>query len=284
MTNSEIKDFLNQSTNCKNVPRGAEFWKRSLLQTAINQMSNLIVIKGLPASLPRYEIELNLILKGQAVFIEKEGKVWVPFGYKTYGGLSSNVYRSDLQFVGSNPIMGSSQGFDMLDGVIAYNCDVDRIGGSILLDTIKRYANLMAHCESTLANSLINKRGVTIVSVATAPLAASVDNTLKQLEIGNTKTIQAEQNLIDQVKSTNFSDNNNLSDLTQIRDYLHNSFLNEIGLQTLEEKKERMITDELSLDDDVLNANIYSYLRNRYEMVRKLNTRYNLNLSIVFKG
>ncbi len=284
MKTRTIKNYLKNAYKVQSVPRGTDYWTRVLIQKAIDKFTYDFQINGLPVTIPRDEIEKALIINGHAVFVEKFGKVWCPFGYNVWGRKAVNVYDTCIKFVGSNPILRSATGYDMLDGVIVYNCDMDKIGGSLLLETIQRYSALLAHCESTYVNTLITKRTARACEVEDSEQATAMDNFYNSLEVGDTKAF-INPNAFSEIEAKFIGiDNNILPDFSQTRDYLMNCFLNEIGIQTLEEKKERFVVDELEVDDEVLNINTYSYYKNRVDMVKKLNLKYNLNLTVTLRG
>ena len=94
---------------------------------------------------------------------------------------------------------------------------------------------------------------------------------MTKLEMGECKTIVNSTQLLDTFRPISFAPTGSLTEFSGMRDYLLNCFYNEIGLQTLETKKERMITSELEVDGDVLENNISSMYKARLKNVMNIN-------------
>lgn len=260
------RDFLKKSYNTANVPRGIIYWQKFLLA----KCQNLFYYENLPSSLPAWEIEKSLLMKGVGCIVKKNDKLWVPFSGSVYG---YDEYYNPNKFTYAQPILGSGSVVDKVDGVIIWNSDIDKLAPntSITYETICRYARMLADIESTMQSFLVAQRAGRIGVAQTSATAKAVDEVMAKLEIGECKTIVNSSQLLDTFKPTTFAPTGSLSEFSRARDYLLNCFYNEIGLQTLETKKERMITSELEVDGDVLENNISTMYKSRIRNVMKIN-------------
>ena len=69
----------------------------------------------------------------------------------------------------------------------------------------------------------------------------------------------------------------------QIMEYkkeIWNEALLTLGLDNLSEKKERLISDEVSANNEVINMNLMSYLAPRQEACKQFNEKYGLNIDV----
>lgn len=275
-----VKDFLKNSYNTSSVPTGVNYYTRFLL----NKCQNLFIYDGLPDSIPSWELEKSLIIKGNGAVIKKKGKLYVPFTGSVYG---YDEYYVPNKFTFAQPVLGSGSYEDGKDCAIIWNTEADKIdyNNSILFDTIKRYARLLADVESTFTSILIGQRTGRVGIAQSSQTAQAVDEVMKKLELGETKTILNNTNpILDTFQLLNFMPGGNLIDFSTTRDYLLNCFYNEIGLQTLEQKKERMITGELEVDNQVLSNNILSMYDMRIKNVRHINEVFGTDITVTISN
>lgn len=260
------KEFLRNSYDTGSVPRGILYWQKFLLA----KCQNLFIYENLPESLPAWEIEKSLILKGVGCVVKKKGKLWIPFSGSVFG---FDEYNVPNRFTYAQAILGSGSVTDGVDGAIVWNSEVDKLDPNIstLYETICRYARMLADIESTMQSYLVAQRAGRIGVAQNSQTARSVDEVMTKLEMGECKTIVNSTQLLDTFRPISFAPTGSLSEFSNMRDYLLNCFYNEIGLQTLETKKERMITSELEVDGDVLENNISSMYKARLKNVRNIN-------------
>ena len=260
------KEFLRNSYDTGSVPRGILYWQKFLLA----KCQNLFIYENLPESLPAWEIEKSLIMKGVGCVVKKKGKLWIPFSGSVFG---FDEYNVPNRFTYAQAILGSGSVTDGVDGAIVWNSEVDKLDPNIstLYETICRYARMLADIESTMQSYLVAQRAGRIGVAQNSQTARSVDEVMTKLEMGECKTIVNSTQLLDTFRPISFAPTGSLSEFSNMRDYLLNCFYNEIGLQTLETKKERMITSELEVDGDVLENNISSMYKARLKNVRNIN-------------
>ena len=269
------KDFLKYSYNTKSVAKGVKYWQRFLL----SRCQNLFIYKNLPETLPAWEIEKNLIIKGNGAVVKKNGKLYIPFSGGVFG---FDAYMVPNKFTFANPVIGGGSNLeDGKDCAILWNSDVDKVGyGSWMWETIQRYARMLADLESSFTNANIYSRGALLAQASNNNSAIAYDNVIKKMETGEVSTITNNQLMFDNLKMFDFKPVSTFAQFTEARDYLLNCFYNSIGFQTLEEKKERMITDEIESDEDVLANNIDILYKCRLENVIKINKVFGTNIEV----
>jgi hypothetical protein len=274
----KVSDFLRYSYSVKDVRQGVEYWQTYLL----SRVQNLFLYEDLPETLPAWEIEKNLIIKGNGCVVKKNGNLYIPFEGSVYG---YDVYRIPNKFTFGNPVIGGGFGLeDRKNCAILWNTDIDKTipNNSILWPTIQRYARMLADLESTFTNSMIYDRAGLLAQAQNEKAAQAYDRIIKKLEVGDVNTVSNATLKLESIQSFNFKPNNQYTQYCETRDYLINCFFNSIGLQTLEEKKERMVVDEVEnpADADILKNNIDIMYKCRLENVEKINKVFGTNIKV----
>lgn len=274
MNLKDINKYLKGSYQVKSVPKGSFYWRKYLL----SRCQNLFIYRGLPDTIPQWQIEQQLIVKGNAAVVKKNDKLYSPWGGTPYG---FDVNFVPNKFTYANPIIGSDSNLqDGKDCAILWNSEIDKLGGSWLWDTIQRYARMLADLESTFSNITIYSRSALLAQVQGDRQGIAVDAAIKKMEVGDITTItnsQMDFNSIEMFKLPPITD---FKGYTDARDYLINCFLNTIGLQTLEEKKEHLIQAEINQDNDILTNNSDIMYSMRCQNVDKINKTFGTNISV----
>ena len=142
--------------------------------------------------------------------------------------------------------------------------------------TISLFAYRLAEAQRTV--------DVNIKSLRT-PILITTDQkqyfTLKKMYEeydGNTPAIFADKNLIspDALKAIKTDAPVLLDDIMAYKREIWNEFLTTMGLQNLSEKKERLISNEVDSNNEVINMNLQSLLIPRKEACRQFNEKYGL--------
>ena len=278
MDYKEIKDFLKSGYNVKSVAKGVVYWKKYLLSKTINTLFTYRPdekIKKMLSDNFFLDMEKSLILKGNSVAVVRGGKVYAPFGGAPYGITVDDI--PNLYTFSNTVIKGGSGLKDGEQCVIMWNSDMDKIlrgTQSMTFETINRYAALLAHCESTFVNALIQTRAGLAGEASNGTAAQGIDMVMKKLEAGEPSYISnVLSQYMDTIKPLQIPAITSYTQFTETRDYLLNCFFNEISFQTMEEKKERMTTAEATganSDGDILENNANILYRARCENMDKL--------------
>lgn len=267
LQNKELQKFIKKSYNVANVAKGTQYWTKFLLSRVVNGLFyyeplNDQTAETFKSTLPPHQLEIQLLIKGFTVPTKIKGKIYAPpvgniFGYNEY-------YEPD-KFTYGNVKLGSGNG--LVNGkncVIIHNTEIDKIfGGSIIFETVQRYARMLADLESTFVNSMVYARGGLITTAQNQTAANTMNDIINKLKNGEVSSTVNSTQIIDSIKLFDINPVLTYNTYTETRDYLINCFLNLFGLQTLEEKKERMISDELNVDEDVLKQNVKTMLECR---------------------
>lgn len=270
------KEFLKYGYSVSNVARGFTYWQKFFLA----KCQNLFYYKNLPATMPAWEIEKSLIIKGSGGVVKKNGNLYIPFQGMPYG---FDVYMVPNKFTFANPVIGGQSGLeDEKNVAIIWNSEIDKIevGKSFIFDCINRYSRMLADLESTFTNALVFSRAGLACQVSDESEAQTFKTFTNTLKSGEVDAIISKSIPFDKINSFNFNPITTYSGFTECRDYLINCFYNDVGMQTLEEKKERMISNELYVDGDVLENNIDILYVERIKNVEKINKIWGTNIEV----
>ena len=273
-----LREYINRAYDTALVPVGIEYWTKVLTSKCLN----MFMYKNLPDTVPAWALEIGLIVKGNQAIIEKDGALWAPFTGNSY--YDKDPYYVPNKFVFAQPALGSGNYKDYDRCAICWNTEADKMlpTQSIMFETITRYARMLADVESTFSSFLIAQRANRVGIARNTQTATAMNVIMEKVAAGVTdQLVEPSMGIIDSWKNMDFQPTGSLSEFGQIRDYLLNCFYNEIGLQTLEEKKERMITDELTTDKTVLSGNFLRMLESRIANVIKINDVFGLNVEVI---
>lgn len=274
MTYDETKTLAKSLYPVNSVKKGCEYWTRMLTEKCLG----MFTYTGLPDSLPADELEVRLIQCGySAVFKSKKNGIATAFG-----GLSGyDMYYHPTKFVYAQPVLGSDNLEIDKDCVIMYNSQVDLIAPMGFYEMIRRYARMLADIESSINIVTVNTR-VTSLNVAKSEVVAkSIDNVMNKIQLGDYATI-SDIGILESFKNFPYAQNKNddLGQLLLAKENVLNSFFNEIGIKAISNKKERLITDEVNSDTQMLIVNQSDMLEHRQMGVDKINTMFNLEITV----
>ena len=258
----------------KNVKRGYHFYVKMLFEKCLG----IFKYYNLPESLPAEEIEKRLIWFGFCgVFKhEKYGIVCADGGLSGY-----DQYYRPTEFLFAQPVLGSASKKIGDNCVIIYNTQSDVINPYGFRELIKRYARLLADIDSSIDIQIINSRATKLNSVADDMTAKSVKICMDKLEEGETYTVNR-NSILDNwnTKDWNTAHPDQLEKLIDAKQSLLNAFLEEIGVKSINEKRERMITNEVSADNQLLMVNTDDLLYKRKMGVKQINEMFETNIKV----
>ena len=258
----------------KSVKKGYGFYIHMLFEKCLGMFE----YNGLPKSLPASEIEKNLMWFGfTGVFnADKLGLTTVT------GGLSGiDQYYRPIELTYAQPVLKSGKLKINKDCVVIYNTQSDVINPYGFSELIKRYARLLADIDSSIDIMIINSRATKLNSVSNDMIAIAVNNAMKALESGETYTVN-QNSILDgwTPKDWNTAHPDTLEKLIDAKQSLLNAFLEEIGVKSINEKRERMISNEVSADNQLLMVNTDDLLYMRTQGVNEINEMFGTNISV----
>lgn len=261
-----IKEYDNfKMYDVKSVKRGYNYFVKMLYEKCLG----MFTYKKLPKSLPATEIEKRVIWDGYAG-IFKHSKYGIVI---CDGGLSGvDIYNNPTTFTYAQPVLGSGELKINDTCVIIYNTQSDVISPYGFKTLIKRYARLLADVESSIDIMIINSRATKLNSVADSLTAKSVNNAMQAIESGESYTVN-QNSIIDKwtTKDWNTAHPDTLEKLIDARQCLLNSFLEEIGVKSINAKRERMVVNEVSADNQLLMVNTDDLLYMRKKAIDEIN-------------
>lgn len=222
------------------------------------------------------EIETRLILRGR-VGIVKIGKDIVPV---VADGLNGQTYYPDEFKYFNWSTVNSKQGRAVIDK------DAILIDNNALrnptMDIIRRYALILAHTEVTLINALINGRSNKTIVASNQKMAESIRAYQDKILNGSNDAIVDPSfvglNVLDQANGQNSL--NYIKQLYDIRQSLLYSFYEDLGIKKNQQKRERLVSDEVEADTMLLKLNLKDMYDARKEGCEKVNALFGTNWSV----
>lgn len=233
---------------------------------------------NLPDSMNARFLEMCLYYNGQGALLYSDELGYLNTmasdgGYINIYGLPTEVMCYSYRFNERRSLYTVDTGEEKGKECILVMNNYERIPTSA---TISLFAYRLAEAQRTV--------DVNIKSLRT-PILITTDQkqyfTLKKMYEeydGNTPAIFADKNLIspDALKAIKTDAPVLLDDIMAYKREIWNEFLTTMGLQNLSEKKERLISNEVDSNNEVINMNLQSFLIPRKEACRQFNEKYGL--------
>lgn len=156
-----------------------------------------------------------------------------------------------------------------------------------LIDVINSYATLLAHTDLSLQAILINSRATGLITAKTQAQVDSIASWYSSLENGKTLAVldgKSFESLMDDegIKAIpmNYPSAMTIDSYYQIRENLLKSFYSEIGINSMRDKRERVVEAELDTNLNRILFNIDDMLKSRKEACKKINSIFGTNISV----
>lgn len=242
-------------------------WWRNQLFKFVNK---LFTWKGLP--FPQKEIETNLILFGHCGLFKVEGTV-------TSGRV--NLY-------GVTDYIDEFTSFTYATPLHSGSCEIGKNGVLVDNDTLRnpifplisRYADYLAHTEITLLNTLINARSNKTAIASNDKVAESVKRYLTRLYEGANEVIVDKSFVGIEFQDNDTSGVNSVKTLWDLRQNILYSFFEDLGIKKNQQKRERLITDEVEADTMLLKLNIKDMYDARVKACEDIKKVFGLDVSV----
>lgn len=250
-------------------------WHGALLERTIN----IFMWKGL--SFPQKEIEILLTYVGFCGFtrFNKSKELGVVNGSMT--GVT-NYPDMFTRFMYATPL---ERGLCTIDkNLIVIDNNQIRMPTYHIIEI---YATLLAHVDLSLQAILINSRATGLVKAKTQQQVDDISKWYKSLANGDTLAILDAENLSQlindkgiEVFSMSYPSNMTIDSYYQIRENLLKSFYSEIGINSMRDKRERVVEAELDTNLNRILFNVDDMLKCRKEACEKINTMFKTNISV----
>ena len=280
---------------------------RAYYRYLLTRLLRMFQYKNLPDTIPHEILDRYLFKFGIACITEVDGKLYCFSG--NLGG-PQDVYYRPTEFIISNPHIKTADGqlftanipvftdFTSTplgqptsetgdepirqDGVLLRN-DTEWLG---LHPLLSRYAYLMAENTLTLRTADVMLRVIALITAKTDKEQASAIEYIKSLEKGEL-SIMGESPFFEGInlQSPPSQNGSYLTQFIEYQQYLKGSFFGDIGLSAnYNMKREAIGKGESTLDQDALLPLAENMLKCRQEDLAKVNSMYNLDISVQFSS
>lgn len=236
---------------------------------------------NLPSTIPRDALENYILTFGYAGITktridESSDEILVAVPCTKYGvGLYPN-YEPLAQYC--TPLI---QGTDLVVGsdiVIvknnSYQISCDNI--------VKRYARQLADFDATVNILTSNARIPVLPSFDNEESAESYKAVMVANRLGQVDTV-LDKSFIQKGTFTPYADNSTISkieDVVKARNEILRTFLSEIGITTANDKRERMVVDEVNVNSQMLLFNVADMLECRQNAIKEVNALYGTDIKV----
>ena len=253
----------------------------------LNKAINVFEWKNVPDNIDTDTLETILFRCGDVAFFKYNDTFYISHGNQS-GELTYNF--TPEKYLVSNPYIEKGKNFNLspdIDSVIIYNTPADKYISlkSSFNEIIKRTAGILSDNLSSLNCLQINTRVQTIVTADNSNVAKSAEMKLKDLYDGKPYSVIT-SNLASNINIDDKSNANskNIADLIDLNNYEYAQYLHALGIESNENnKKSRMIVDELKDNNFECLHNLHILLDSRKKAVEKINSLFNLNISVDIK-
>lgn len=273
-------DNIEKVYDVADVTLGFNYWFWKLL----NFCMTIFDYEGLPDTLPKREIEANLLLSGHDVIFEYRGDLIT---------CNTSLYGFDLYYNPTNATLANPHIRDYLRLEIGKNCDIiynsslkDNVlyiySDGAMLSFIKRYARLLADVESTLDIHMINSRLTSYPVASTDNIMQNIKQFFKKVRAGKTAVI-TDDAIIQQFRSVDINRSNihdGINDWLVARDKILEMFFRDIGVKFYNPKKAQVSEDELQVNNQMLVISLDDMLNERKAGVERINNMFGTNITV----
>lgn len=249
-------------------------WRNTLVERVIN----IFEWKNLPFK--QKEIEILLTFVGFCG-VTKSKKAELMAVYGSMSGVT-NYPDQFTTFTYATPLESGMRTIDK-DIVVIDNNQI-RLP---LIDIINSYSTLLAHTDLSLQAILINSRATGLVTAKTQAQVDSIASWYSSLENGKTLAVldgKSFESLMDdegiKVVPMNYPSAMTIDSYYQIRENLLKSFYSEIGINSMRDKRERVVEAELDTNLNRILFNIDDMLKSRKDACMKINSIFGTNISV----
>lgn len=261
--------------------RKTNFWESAVMNNAtyIQYYNRLIELSiamfdwtGLPDTIDPRFLELTLFKYGQAVFFEDEVMGYLALTNAVQGGF--DVYGYPVASRAYSPYNNYQKNLTLDDSVIIYNNYLRKPSSLDVEVFAKRLYNLDRVID---VNANAQKTPVLIKCAETQRL--TMKNLYKEFD-GNSPVIFGDNGLNDANFTVLSTEAPYVADkIYQLKTQIWNEALTYLGISNINvQKKERLITDEVSRNMGGVIASRYSRLNARQNACKKINKMFGLNV------
>lgn len=238
---------------------------------------------GLPDSMDADYLEEALFYYGSASLLYDEMFGFINTKASSAGkvniyGLPTEVNCYSFEYSSIRKVFnGLSESGEKSDGCILVKNNKDRIP---TVSTIQLYASRMAECQRAWDVNIKNQKFPVLI-LTDDKQRLTMMNMYAQID-GNSPAIFADRNSMtqDAIKALNTQVPFVADKLTEQKKEIWNELLTFLGINNLDNKKERLIVSETNSNNEVINLNLQSYLAPRKRACELFNKKYGMNIDV----
>lgn len=217
-------------------------------------------------------IERTLIENGYCFVYEDSdyGLVCMPC---TLVGL--NIYNEPTQIQITSPLI--SKTLNASDGVLIYN-NYTKTG---MIPLIINYVDRLTDIETTINTNIYLQKAPYII-IGDKKTEKSIREVTNQIT-SNEPVIVVKANLVENLQNISLNTNFIAPELYKLKKEIENEFLTFIGLNnnSQTDKKERLLVDEINVNNDYINRNVDILYNARELACEKINEKFGVNWKVV---
>lgn len=186
-----------------------------------------------------------------------------------------NIYNEPTQIQIASPLI--SKTLNASDGVLIYN-NYTKTG---LMPIIINYVDRLTEIETTI-NTNIYLQKTPYIIVADKKTEKSIREVANQIT-NNEPVIVVKSSIVENLQNLTLNTNFVADKLLELKQKIENEFLTFIGLNnnSQADKKERMLVDEINVNNDYINRNVDILYNARELACEKINEKFGVNWKVV---
>lgn len=234
------------------------YWRNTLLEYCMR----LFTWENLPETIPQHEIELRCFLRGYCGLVKLANGEWVCADVNMTGITDYYDIFTDVNF--ATPLHYGKRKIDKT-AVLVKNTSLY----NPLIPKINRTALLLAHADISIVCEFVNSRNVGVAEVISDNQAQGMQKQRESQYNGFPDIIVNKGFATVRTPDPTKRSQGEVEKLLTAKNNILASFLEEIGIKKSVAKKERLVTDEVEADDEMLHLNISDMLENRQKSAKK---------------
>lgn len=276
----------------KKTPPKSEFRDAVLLNDAsyfdyLDRMRKIALSmfewENLPDSMNARYLELTLFYKGQAGLLYDENFGFINTqatdgGYINIYGLPTRIQCYSYRYNEMRDLYVPSANRPKEEEAILVLNNYDRTPTAT---TLQLFAYRLAEAQRT-ADVNIKAQRTPILLTTDQRQEFSMKKLYEQYD-GNTPVIYADKNSglnPDAIRAIKTDAPLIVNDILQYKIAIWNEFLSFLGISNLDEKRERLISNEVDSNNELVNMNLQSYLIPRKKACEEFNQKYGMNIDV----
>lgn len=243
----------------------------------LNRLQKVFRYNGLPATIPKRDLELLEQVKGFAGILKANGEF-----YAMHGGLGGELsaYYMPTIFTVANPALNYSKNLKIDEECIIIPNDSLYMG---VMPLINKYATLLTEAELTFRIAIINSRIISLVTGSEGTEIEGANKYFKDIEDGKLGAIGA-NSFTETLKAQPYGssgNSNNVQSSIEAMQYARATLFNELGLSAnYNMKREALNSAESAINNDILLPLIDDMLEQRQTGWEKVKQLFGLEVSV----